>query len=286
MKNAIVYHWWTESCVFVKDDLFNPILYSIATIRRHNQEVPIYVINLSPEAEWGVYPKTLNFNVLNKHSKFTKNSGYQNNLMSRVFDIIEVAQTIEEEDILFNDSDVFWIKDPFPLMNDTKVFNCNQNNGVFYYNKHSIEAMNFIREWQHDTHRTVNDPDFRSKLLHDMQFASNFKIHDELIMRYTQKRLPDSYRPVPMKENNIIFTPITDPKNLHIIRAFVGKKDRLRVALSIKEIAEAIENVLGQILPKKDKYSVKDLITRKAIIDLCSDGDADRALNYCLSKIC
>lgn len=285
MKNAMIYHWWTETCLRAKEDLFNPIIHSIATVRNYNTEVAIYVISLSC-VDWGNYPEILKFKVINKKPLFEENLGYQNKLMSRVFDIVDVSERIDEEEILFCDSDVFWLEDPFPLMNKNDLFNCNKNNGIFYYNKNREKAMTFIREWQSDVENTVKDANFRSRLLEKMQFSQTFKVHDELIVRYTQSRLPEMCVPVPLRENNIIFTPICNPKNLHVIRAFVGKKDRLRIAMSIKEIGSAIENVLGPIRGYDGKYSIREITTKKAVYDLCSEGNSQRALDYCLSKIC
>ncbi len=289
MSTALIYHWWTE-CDRAEDDVSNPLIFSIASVRAYNKFIPIYVINLSSKRiDWGVYPKKLNFKVYNKKSKFPENSYYQSKLMSRVFDINEVSRLIPESDILFCDSDVFWIKDPLPLMNEMSLFNCNSNNGVFYYRKTSKAAMNFLLEWQRDIDKTINNHEFRIEILSNFGFSLNFNIHDELVMRYTQLRHFDLYESIPLVENNIIFTPIVDPKNVHIIRAFVGMQNRLKVAKYIQEVNQSIKEGLGSTddhASADQVYPLKDVTLKEVIKLFCTTGNEERAINYCLSKLC
>ena len=137
---CLIYHYWNDEIEDVLFDKFNPILCSIAMLRSVNDNIDVLVLDRSEKNHnWSKYENLLNFSVVKIKKRFKKNKGYCSDSFSRIFDITDVLLYKKCETILFNDTDVFWINDPLPLFNfqnpvNKKYFNCNKNNGVFYFN--------------------------------------------------------------------------------------------------------------------------------------------------------
>lgn len=286
MNYAMIYHWWNDVIEKIEDDLFNPLLLAIITVRHFDENIAIYVINCSDiETNWGVYPEKLNFKVIKKRKRFNFSGLYDSMSLSRIWDITEVIETISEEVVIFNDSDVFWIKSIFPLINSLDRFNCNRNNGVFYFSKNSKKSQQFIELWKERTKAIMDDKTYRDK------FKNNI-IHDELVVRTIQDDYSNLYHPIKMEENGIVFNPIINKcKNIHLIRGFVGKKNRRAVALSILEIRNIILkfskniDIFGSLY--LESFSLDELTTKNAIKKLCRfDGEYTKSIRYGSSKIC
>ena len=290
--NAIIFHWWNDLIDNVEKDFFNPIILSIACIRYFDKAISIYVIDLSDNyIDWLDYSNKLNFKIIKKSKRFQSHVNFNEKSMSRIWDISEVADYIPEENIIFNDVDVFWIKNPFPLQNSWEKFNCNRNNGVFYFSKNSKLAYKFIELWKERNLLVMYNEYFRDKFYKRIKFPYSFKTHDELVCRSIIEDNPELNTPIHMSENSIIFSPVFNPKNIHFIRAFCGTENRISIILSIKEIKNMIESVLGYDFYGKNivkkTFSVHEITKRNVIKYLCSfGGNYEKAINYGVGKIC
>jgi hypothetical protein len=196
---AMIYHWWNDSGLPVVEDMANPVILSIITVRHFHKDLPIYVLDISETLnDWGEFPSILNFEVVKRsapkevlnHFKLAKGT-------SRIWDITWMADQIESNKIIFCDSDIFWIDPVFPLLGfdaDPKfeTFHCGMNNGFFYYDKTSF-ASNEV--WGKVKDIAEERDDF---------FSDRRLLQDERIFRRVIETT-DFFTPVSFKENNIIF---------------------------------------------------------------------------------
>lgn len=289
--NAIVFHWWNNNVKNIEEDFFNPILLSVACIRYFNISVPIYVIDISNhEIDWLDYDKKLNFKIIKKQKRFSTNKNFFGDSMSRIWDISDVVNEIPEKNIIFNDADVLWVQNPFPLLNSWDKFNCNKNNGVFYFCKENIYSCKFIELWKERNFLVMFDETYRENFYKRIKISTTVKTYDELVFKTILNDYPDLYKSINLIENCIIFSPIKNPKNIHFIKEFCGNKNRILSILSIQEITEKVISVLGENFYGKKfinkLFSIKDLNKKSVIEYICSfGGNYKKATNYRIKNI-
>jgi hypothetical protein len=257
---AIIYHWWNDD-VSVKPhtDITNPVILAITTLRAHNKNIPVYILDVSksPKHDWEDYPEKLNFEVIPWLPLMNKEHSCSR-LCSRVWDIWHFAKTIKQHKIIFTDSDVFWLNNPLPLMNEIEgridYFNCASNTGVWYFDRRSELARKTINTWKSIIMLALMDEDFLKQIQSKVPTARGGLFQDEIAFGYLILEYPELYRPVHIYENFVIdglrhshhhFEKI---KCLHALKATLGEK-RGNTCLFLKELHDAIKSVLteGQI---------------------------------------
>jgi hypothetical protein len=186
MNEAVVYHWWGyPSDAPPIANLRSPIMASIATLRGVNKSIPIYVIDVSDnEQDWMNYPDILDFKIIRQQGFLTNDyshcQGYKN--LSRLFDIVRMD--IPEETILYVDSDVFFIQNPFPLENNGNKFCFNKyNSGYYYFNKNAPDFIKFKNIFEAYVITALNDENFRC-ITKQFGSCNDYFVLDETMMHY------------------------------------------------------------------------------------------------------
>jgi len=191
MNPAIVYHWWGyPSDAPPIANLRSPIMASIGTLRGVNPTVPIYVIDVSDEEQdWMNYPEQLGFRVIQKPpylKKYKDKEGYRN--LSRQFDLARMH--IQEDDIIYVDSDVFFIQNPIPLEQPTSRFCFNKyNSGFYYFNLISAEFKEFQEVFEAYIITALNDENFRC-ITKQFGSCNDYFVLDETMMYYMYVKHP------------------------------------------------------------------------------------------------
>lgn len=207
MKTAVIYHWWgykTDAPPIA--NLRSPIITSIATLRGVNANIPIYVIDVSNDKQdWMDYPRHLNFTVIEQPAFLKKNYshrvGYQN--LSRLFDINRVQYDFPEDVLIYCDSDVFFLKDPLPLHQNSDLFCFNKyNSGFYYYNKQSENCKKFFEIFEAYALTALNDESFRY-ITKQFDDPKDYFVLDETLMYYMYVKHRDLFGVVDAQEHFI-----------------------------------------------------------------------------------
>jgi hypothetical protein len=177
---AVIYHYWKDNrdATPCYQDLANPVVVSIATLRFHHPTVPVYVIDISDRpGDWGPFPNILRFKVIRQapslplyykgthdHRDQSLNISYNTfKYCSSTFDVTGLADTITQDTILFSDSDIFYLKHLNPLPKDR--FCCRSGFvGYYYYNKTVLKVRKFIELWKACIIKGITDLAYRSVL--------------------------------------------------------------------------------------------------------------------------
>lgn len=216
MIPKVVYHWWSEEQP-AYSDMAHPVVLSIATLRAVNKDIPIIVLDCSSQSEneWGHFPKLLNFHVI-KHELFLKKNyshikGYE--LLSRLFDLRRNIYC--QGSIIYCDSDVFWLRDPLPLLCDHNKF-CfdGYNSGFMYYNSASQQVQSMFDVFEAYTIAAINDNQFRQRIKSHANYDSWPHIWDEIIMSYMiENGHRDLFNIIPREEHVVARTLSSANKN-------------------------------------------------------------------------
>jgi hypothetical protein len=206
MKECVVYHCW--NCPDDEPPIKNlrsPLIISIALLRACNENIPIYVIDGSEPGEtidlkdlaerlnFAIVPMTCSL------SSYPDAPGWKN--LSRIFDIEKLSQTIEEDVILYNDTDVFWIQDPLPLHQDPSKFCFNvYNSGFFYYDKNKIYPR-FLEIFKAYAITAMNDEAFRYITWQYSHPNPSYLVLDEAILCYLWHKHPHLFNKIELKEH-------------------------------------------------------------------------------------
>lgn len=254
----VIYHWWCDNPkIKPYQDMANPVVPSIVVLRSHNKTIPITVLDLSNNPQdWGCYPDLLNFTVVRWTPKLDLRLYKSSKLCSRVWDIWEYVKQIGQNNILFTDSDIFWLKNPLPLNkqeSDGRIlkFYCSSNTGVWYFDKTSQISDDVIREWKFVISRVlIGDNDFFDELITEVPSATERHFQDEVAFGYLIKKHPNLYNPIDCEENYTIYRlmnkeRLQDIKCLHGLSAVLGSKRGL-ICLALKELKDAVQSVLTE----------------------------------------
>lgn len=207
MNQAVIYHWWgyTSDAPPISN-LRSSIVISIANLRAVNRIIPIYVIDISDnQQDWMNYPSTLNFKVIKQKpflNHYSHCKGYRN--LSRLFDIARFQTNIPENEIIYLDSDVFYLKDILPLECDTSKFCFNKyNSGFFYYNKNSYDYKLFQEIFESYVITALNDENFRY-ITKQYGTCDNYFVLDETMLHYMYMKHRNLFNIVPTNEHFLI----------------------------------------------------------------------------------
>lgn len=258
MNKAVIYYWWDNYEDCPHNNLRVPIILSIATLRAHNPSIPIYVMDCSEkQLNWRNFENSLNFQV----TPWTMNLP-EHNFMSRMIDIQAFVKQIPEDEIIYCDSDVFWLRNPLPFFESPDFFCSNRhNNGFFYFDKTSPACCQFFELFKSYSMLILNDEKFKKEIL--SQDVNKFTTSlDEVISNRIFEIKPKIVKQIQMSEHGFIRDiahdkiDVKDIKMIHCNGLLVENKfnkinanqkhARGLVCLIFKELYQAITNVLSE----------------------------------------
>lgn len=281
----MVYHYWNDGVSEVWEDMKNPILVSIAILRGHDAEIPIYVIDASEKPKfWSVFPDLLNFRVIAQKPKiplrntadlqlYSGISGVKNfKLLSRPFDIEAISWKIREDVLVHLESDIYWLQPPLPLQrNPVEHFHFNfYNSGFWYYNKRSPVSQEFFQWWKHHILLAVCNQEHRELVVRDYPWRH---FQDEAVLHYCAIKYKVNYsiadnlnliykKELPFEENfgfakNLHFIGQEFPANRGLIGLFI---DRFWAPISKSLEPRDLAQIFGTDYSKyAGKYTMDDL---------------------------
>ena len=285
MNKAVVYHWWAEweptkyvsafaDTPLPYKNLRVPVVLSIATLRAHNNYIPVYVLDCNDyESDWMEFPEHLDFKVVKwtPHLQDYKNkNGWKN--LSRIGDIRKFSERIPEDEIIYSDSDVFWLKNPLPLMATTDKFCFNHyNSGFYYYDKTAKDVKKFLDLFEAYVLISLNDKEIRKRINKTVSWDFWYYVLDEVVMTYMREKESDSVNQTPLCEHGLLRDilvfhktqkegwPTLDVKDLKMFHSngvlidnkfhkvsAERKHARGLVCLIFKELYDAVTRVLSQ----------------------------------------
>lgn len=255
---CIVYHWWNCRGEEVWEDMNNPLLLSIATLRGFNMDIPIYVIDAGSNGRaWREFPQTLNFKVfhtggptiplLPDQSFGLEPQFYR--LLSRPFDIDCCLPRVRQDVICSCESDIFWLGNPLPIPGDFMRFNFNlHNSGFYYYSRRDPSAMQFLSLWKHHILKGMADKDHRAKI---REAYPHNQFQDEAVMFYLARISPSLVKSISRCYNTVYESDKNfsdyyfDVKNLHFVSAKFPR-NRAMIALMVDKFYESIRRVMSR----------------------------------------
>ncbi len=145
-NKAIIYYYWDNWSPNAYKNIRVPIILSIATLRAYNAYTPIYVLDCSNRlSNWKDLPQKLGFEVLHWKKSFHDYSKPWTEFLARMKDVNQFSHQIPASEIIYCDSDVFWLKDPLPFNQSPDLFSCDKfNNGFYYFDKTSNACQKFF----------------------------------------------------------------------------------------------------------------------------------------------
>lgn len=208
-----VYHWWHEEGDKEKvyTNVRSPVLLSIATLRAYS-DVPIVVLDISGSDHhrcWGHFPEKLNFRVEQVDPIMKKYAGSVPGWrhLSRFFDVHhQLPQYVSDlRTTMYVDSDIFWLKSPFPFAhNPSRMCISPWNTGYFYYNPD--DAGLFFEVFDAFVKSAIHSTDFRRFLKTFIAYDSWFGVGDEETISYMAKARPELFHFLTHEEHGTIKT--------------------------------------------------------------------------------
>ena len=255
---AVVYWYFKHNIpILVSLDKRNPIIPSIASLRRLIPDIPIYVVDVSNvENEWEDYPAKFNFTVTRKLFKFWRykfQNDYGNTsreLLSKVYDCDELAAGLEEKYVAVVDSDLFWVQPPDLEVEDGFYINHNKwaNSGLYLYNKDN----EVIHLWKAINRLALEDREFRIDVLRGTTYDY---IQEEATIQYILNMYRPRVKPLTARHNflsSYYFYQLVKKVNLdrvtalHLLGMNAPEGNCLEVAYSITEIRHAMKEMFSE----------------------------------------
>jgi len=218
----IIYYWWNDNPnIKPHQDLKSPVILSIATLRSFHKNVPVTIFDISdferPKEDWKDFQNILNFDVVKTTTDLNTSSPRYWKLCSKIADISKNIQFLKEDNIVFVDSDIFFLQQIFPLKYEEQLdknFYCYPHNtGFFYFNKNLESNKEIFELWANTINKCLIDEDFFTEVCLKINDYSTKSLHDEISLRYLIKE---------KKINNI--------KNLDISESFVFNQTQIYAA--------------------------------------------------------
>lgn len=178
-NKAIIYYYWDNWTKCAYKNIRVPIILSIATLRAHNNYTPIYVLDSSNQLSlWKDLPQKLGFQVIHWKRSLQNYSKPWTEYLARMKDINQFSFQIPASEIIYCDSDIFWLKDPLPFHESPDLFCSNKyNNGFYYFDKTSKACQDFFELFNAYAIINLNDKRVRKHL----QKLDNVVALDEII---------------------------------------------------------------------------------------------------------
>ena len=238
-QNAVFYHMWSEPH---EGDVFNnirtPVVLSIATLRACNPKIPIYVFDntrdhesFSNPSNWGGFESILNFKVIEDKffykSASNRIAGWKH--LSRIPDIHYGAERfgVQVENIIYSDTDVFWLQNPMPLDKPTNKFCFDAwNSGFYYYNKKSANTKDgFMDVFKSYTSAAIYSTEVRKLMKKHIGYDEWYGVWDEMILTYMFHNHPELFHRIENEEHGVAGrmdrTNIDKMKMIHFNGVFV-----------------------------------------------------------------
>jgi hypothetical protein len=187
---------------------------------------------------------------------------------------------VPENKILFCDTDVFWLKNPYPLkFEESNKLCCSGNTGVFYFDKRKEEAKKAFDMWKSYMALALLDLDFREHVRSSYPDCATI-VQDEVIFGYLSRSHQGLHETAPGHENCPIdifrYFPKAGKKakNVHALKESIGP-GRGRLCLCINELRSALEKTVGTQGIKELFAGETKAPLRLSIYDLASISRAE-----------
>jgi hypothetical protein len=260
VETHVIYQWWRDDLsIKPYHDLTSPVIPAIAVLRAQNPTIPITVLDVSqkerPFRDWGGFPELLNFKVVKWTPVLNQSLPRACRLSSRVWDVWAFAKTVPEHHILFNDSDIFWLKDPLPFDEEKDgrldEFYCSSNTGVWYFDRRSQRVAQLFDRWKAVISHALIDDNFHNDVMDKFASSEVCPFQDEVAFNYLTFYYPEIYHPVSVWENFTVNSlrvakNVEKVKNVHALGSTLGKY-KGRLCLILKELKGAMERVLTPV---------------------------------------
>lgn len=206
MDYHAVYHCWSEHDEQEPyKNVRTPVVLSIATLRATSQ-IPITVLDMTErETDWDHFPDTLNFKVIRKQFSLTSDAnhvkGYKH--LSRIFDVHDWAlENNIKSTVVYCDSDVFFLKDPFPLQAQNSHF-CwdGWNTGFFYFNPEGLYYKSFYELFCKYTKEAIYSEVLRQEMKGFVGYDDWYGVWDEMVLGYMKNKHPEVFDLTPIAEH-------------------------------------------------------------------------------------
>lgn len=210
--SVVFYHWWD----YLGDplpyaNLRSPILLSIASMRAHNPDIPIYVLDGSQSypasrlnrqlSDWLHFPEKLNFKVIETPFELARHYSHRKGYMylSRLFDL---ERYHDSQTIIYSDADVFWFRNPEPLECNPNKFCFNgYNTGIFYYNPDNRDVQLFFEIFKSYTIAALNSEEIRNIIMSHVGYEGWQYVFDEMTCTYMFKQHRDLIEQISVDEH-------------------------------------------------------------------------------------
>ncbi len=199
----VVYHWWSDNPNKPECNLSQPVILSIATLRAYS-DVPVTILDASIcDINWGEYPSLLNFTV-NKSSLYLEKykhlvPGYAQ--LSRIYDIKRYADQCPK--LMYVDSDVFFLRNPFPTVHTGNKFSWDGwNTGLFYCDWSSTLVHEFYEFFDHLTISAIYSESIRKVCKKSINYDAWYGVWDEMILGHMRDEKPDLFDFIPPQEHS------------------------------------------------------------------------------------
>jgi hypothetical protein len=261
MFTHVIYYYFSDKCQKVSKDFKNPVIQSIASLRNWNKDVKISVLDVSEcEVDWELYHHHFNFYV---HKLTHPLKNLENTLvsvdgasifskrLSRPIALYEYASYVNEDLIISCDSNLFWLKDPFPLGADHFSKLCaTYNSGLWYYNKRVTKCHDFMHTWN-----SLCSFVMTNYLMCDRvhKTIGRNSIDESCCLNFVQYRFPELYSLLPLEENCSFAHVLNENVNVHKLKGlhisssslkYCGNEKAL-ACVYIKELREIMERMFG-----------------------------------------
>jgi hypothetical protein len=264
----IVYYWWNDNLnIKPYQDLRSPVILSIATLRAFHKEVPITILDISeferPSEDWFEFQQALNFNVLKIKTDMDTSSPRYWKLCSKVSEIYKNIEFLKEDDIVFIDSDIFFLKSIFPLDYENEMkekFCCwPHNTGFFYFNKNLESNKKLLKKWEDTIFECLKNDQFYQELKREYYYKQDL-LEDEICFLYLSNKSKNlNIQNLNFKKENYCFEYklfkneidlISQIKMLHCLYEYNGHRRGI-LCLVIEELKQNIQKSLTNCLIKK-----------------------------------
>jgi len=190
--NTVIYHCWFEArepqpyC-----NLRTPVILSIASLRSVFSG-PIHVIDLSDEPkDWSYFPKKLNFSVSLRTGAYKRYAGRIRGwkYLSRILDVNACASEKGFDNIVYSDTDVFWLRSPTAT---SERFSFDGFNSGFYYYKIS-NSSKFVNLFNKYSIAAITSDCTREEFTKYCGYNAWYGVWDEMILPYMLEKHPNLF---------------------------------------------------------------------------------------------
>jgi hypothetical protein len=273
---AIVYHWWSNTAI---EKTFRcPILCSIATLRHHDEKIPVYVLDVTENSkhDWSQWEKKLNFKAV-KWTPYFRGLGFKNidffslTEPSRHLDVYNFGKTIDADVLFYSDSDVFYLS-PIGLLDPGDRITSPVYTAYFYFDKYGQKAIKFLDAYRDLCLKCLIDDNFVKNLYQYCPYnIKGRRLWSEVITYYADRCLNAAHLKALIRSINHAqfanldkayqFKRIDQARTVHLFFNGVSKYDEMDGVALFKELRKPAEKFLGHDFVEKLKPGVKKQIS-------------------------